>query len=308
MRNLRDRSLRAAIHLQPQIIGDGIAVGLLLNVATHAGAKRVFAHIGFQRADDRGTLLVGYLVERLQGLQRIDERRDDRVRALAGIELHGLLPIIEPLQPDAPFRMKVIGNLAFHPGREALVEPQIIPPLHGDQIPEPLMCHLVRRDDVSALAVAFAGDARVHQHLGLPGENRAPVLHGAKGHAGPGTCDEVELWQRKGRAEVVVVVVQDIGGSIEHEVCLRKIAALDHHADVDAVEHHLAAVAQRLAAVDAVYAATATLEITRAKEQQVRGHAGRGREVDVLQVPGQRFGFGHGHVRQRHEIGRQRRR
>ncbi len=31
----------------------------------------------------------------------------------------------------------------FHPAGEALIEPQVIPPHHSDEVPEPLMCQLV---------------------------------------------------------------------------------------------------------------------------------------------------------------------
>ena len=47
---------------------------------------------------------------------------------------------------DVPLRMHRRHRLGFHPGGKAFVEPEIVPPLHGHQVAEPLVRHLVRDD------------------------------------------------------------------------------------------------------------------------------------------------------------------
>src|SRR5438034_2649700 len=48
--------------------------------------------------------------------------------------------------PSPPLGKHRILSLRRHEGCEALVEPEIIPPLHSHQVPEPLMAHLVSDD------------------------------------------------------------------------------------------------------------------------------------------------------------------
>ena len=48
----------------------------------------------------------------------------------------------------------MVCRLVFHPGGEALVQPQIVPPGHGDEITEPLVSHFVRYRDEDVLFVS----------------------------------------------------------------------------------------------------------------------------------------------------------
>jgi len=85
------------------------------------------------------------------------------MRAVGGIGVHRLLHVALCLQPQFPLRMEVIDGLVLHPGGETLVEPQIIPPRHGDEITEPLVCHLVRDDHGDVLPITFGREARIDQ-------------------------------------------------------------------------------------------------------------------------------------------------
>ena len=58
-----------------------------------------------------------------------------------------------------PLRVQRFLDLAFHPGRETLVEPQIVPPVHGDEIAEPLVRHFVRDGGKHAPADPIADDS-----------------------------------------------------------------------------------------------------------------------------------------------------
>src|SRR3546814_11542515 len=48
--------------------------------------------------------------------------------------------------------MIMVGDLGRHPACKPLVEPEVVPPRHGDEIAEPLVRGLVRLDAVDRLA------------------------------------------------------------------------------------------------------------------------------------------------------------
>ncbi len=130
--DLGDRPVRRdLVQFAPQIVGDGIAIGVGGHVAAHAVAEGGLADIGLQHADHRLALVIGDLVEGAAGLQDVVDRGDDRVRAVAGVGLHGALLAGLGLQPDLPLRMEVVGGLILHPRGEALVQPKVVPPGHG---------------------------------------------------------------------------------------------------------------------------------------------------------------------------------
>ena len=49
-----------------------------------------------------------------------------------------------------------------------LIEPEMCPPLHGDQVPEPLVSCLVINHDGYILLTRLRGVGRVHQDAALP--------------------------------------------------------------------------------------------------------------------------------------------
>ena len=77
-------------------------------------------------------------------------------------------------------RVRVVGGPLGGPGggegRERLVEPQVVPPTHRHQVPEPHVRHLVQQDHGHVLALPERGAAAV-EHGVAPGD-AAPVLHG----------------------------------------------------------------------------------------------------------------------------------
>jgi len=91
------------------------------------------------------------------------------VRAVAGVGLHrGPCLAFSDCSQTCHSGVEVIGGLAAHPGGEAFVEPEIVPP--GPMVtrsPNQLVRHLVRDDREDLLLVPLGGDARVE-------EQRAP--------------------------------------------------------------------------------------------------------------------------------------
>jgi hypothetical protein len=87
-----------------------------------------------------------------------------------------------------PFRMQAVGGARFHPRGEAFVQPQVVPPRHGDQIAEPLVRDFVRGHQEGGFLVGLGGGARVEQHRVFESEDGAPVFHRAKDWLRPGAA------------------------------------------------------------------------------------------------------------------------
>ncbi len=104
-------------------------------------------------------------------------------------------------------------GFVLHPGGKAFVEPDVVPPLHGDQVAEPLVRHLMSDDDGDLLFGADGGGFGIEEQVGFAVGDGAEVLHGAGFEVGQ--RDQVELLERIGNAEVVVVVVQHVLGNID---------------------------------------------------------------------------------------------
>ncbi len=119
------------------------------------------------------------------------------------------------------------------PGGERLVQPQIVPPAHGDQVTEPHVRHLVQ-DRLGARLAGEVGDARP-EDVGLHERHAARVLHRAfleLGHE-----ELVVLAERVLDAERAVEEVEALPGHLEDlvgvEVGGQRLAA--EHAERDAV-------------------------------------------------------------------------
>ncbi len=66
---------------------------------------------------------------------------------LLRIVVEGVVEGLGVVLGEVPLGMPLGDGLVLHPGGEALVEPEVVPPLHGDHVAEPLVGHLVRDDD-----------------------------------------------------------------------------------------------------------------------------------------------------------------
>ena len=135
----------------------------------------------------RAALLVGDAVERASASLDGGDRLVDRMRGGAGVEVHRPLAALVGPQPDPPLGMEALARLGRHPVGERLVEPEVVPPGHGDQVAEPLVRDLVRDHAVDAPAGSRSGvRRRVDEQRGLGVDDRAPVLHRPAEAAGHG--------------------------------------------------------------------------------------------------------------------------
>ena len=183
--------------------------------------------------------------------------------------------------------MEVVGGLGLHPGGEALVEPEVVPPGHGDEIAEPLVCELVGDQAENAAPRGAGARRRIEQQAALAERDRAPVLHRAD--VALRNRDQVELRQRIFQAEIVVEVAQEADRAVEREASLRALAGGGDHADRDAFG-----------------LAGEPLELARREREQVGRHFRRGRERHLLQRRRDRLLAGDRHVADHRERARHR--
>src|SRR5213593_1250591 len=119
--------------------------------------------------------------------------------------------------PDFPLRVALVDGVVAHEGGEALVEPDVVPPFHRDQVAEPHVSNLMSNNPSYRLLRPDAG-ILVDMHENLAIGYRAPVLHRAISKLWD--SDLVQLGQLIGYAEVGFVVVEDFLGRLEAELCL----------------------------------------------------------------------------------------
>ena len=156
----------------------GVAVGEVLEVLLQAAEEVVEPDPGHELLEHRGALGVGDHVEvDLDGLEVVVVGRD-RVRAgqLVGA-VAGLLARVGEAGPGVGELGGLDLGVVAGPLGERLVEPQVVPPLHGDQVAEPHVRHLVQ-DHRAAELVERARLARARQVL-VAQRHGAGVLHRA---------------------------------------------------------------------------------------------------------------------------------
>ena len=129
-----------------QQVGQGrVAVGVRGEVLPHPGQEVLPADVGHELLENGRALGVGDPVE--VHLDRVDVRDVGRDRVRGG----ELVLLVRPRLPRGGERgpgLGPAGRLGLRggarPGRERLVQPQVVPPAHGDQVAEPHVRHLVQ--------------------------------------------------------------------------------------------------------------------------------------------------------------------
>mmetsp|Transcript_56910 Transcript_56910/g.123135 ORF Transcript_56910/g.123135 Transcript_56910/m.123135 type:complete len:248 (+) Transcript_56910:1473-2216(+) len=188
---------------------------MLLEVSPESILEVLRTQVGVCHSDHGGTLTVGYGVENLLDLLCTSDGHLDGVRASQSIQPQRAgLGVGRKLIPHAVVGKDLIRHVVFAPRRKALVEPEVVPPCHGHQVPEPLMSQLVRHYDAHSLHL-LPGCTLLDEEVHLAVGHKAPVLHGTCGKLGNG--HHIELWQRIGDAKVVIVAIQRLGSHLQGE-------------------------------------------------------------------------------------------
>ena len=196
-------------------------------------AERLRADEALDHAQHAGRLLVGDAVEHLVDLVGRFDLDPNRARRAQRVEPQRRLRVGRVIEFDLPFRTPHGERPARDPGGEALVQPDVVPPLHRHEVAEPLVRDLVRDDRRDVLAHAERGALRVDQQQPLAEGDRAGVLHRARGEVRD--RDDVELAERVLDAEVVVVEGELLLGGLERKRGQSELVRRRAHADRRAV-------------------------------------------------------------------------
>ncbi len=178
-----DVALGVARQRPQEVGGRGVAMAVLGQVRAHAllegrGAEPVLEH-----ADDGGALGVGDAVEGVDDVALAEHGLADLPRA------HQAVLAAHPVGARARLRLRVevgahgVHRQVLHPRGEGLVEPQVVPPRHGDEVAEPLVREFVR-DDVGVALLLPDGRAVVDVEVAVAEGDEARVLHGARAEVG----------------------------------------------------------------------------------------------------------------------------
>ena len=155
-------------------------------VLAGGGDEGVPADVRRQLLEHGGALGVGDPVKVLTGGLQIGDVGDDRMRG--GVLVLHIGPGFAARGEGGP-RAGVLGGLGHGQGAhvvgEGLLEPEVVPPRHGHQIPEPHVRHLVHDRVRPALELGLGGLGLEEVLLGEG--DQSGVLHGAEvvlGHEG----------------------------------------------------------------------------------------------------------------------------
>ena len=128
-----------------------VAVGVSLQIRVDPLLERIGADVALDHAQHGRALLVRDAVKGFVDLRRRGDLRVNRAGGLQRVEPERRLILLRFVDVDVPLRVRGGERLVGHPGGEPFVQPDVVPPLHGDEVAEPLMRHLVREDGCDRL-------------------------------------------------------------------------------------------------------------------------------------------------------------
>ena len=218
-----NRLSRNLFQRRPEVFGPGIAVLVGRQVPPEALPEHVGSQELLQHADNRGAFAIADGVKKLADLSRVFHFLLNWVGVFQTVQAQGPVGVhVHKLGPHGPFREKPVHGLGAHPRRKTFVEPQIVPPLHGHQVAEPHVGHLVGHHLGDSLPSSRRGVYRVYQQSGFPVGYGPPVFHRAGGKVRDG--DVVQFLQRVWDVEVFVEKRQKLDRGIQGKVPLLFVA------------------------------------------------------------------------------------
>ena len=234
-------------------------------IGLHAFAKGFRAEVVFNGQQHVAGLAVGNAVEHLVDFVGRFSLGADGARGGLRIQVERVLLLNGDDLRYMPLRMHGGNGLVLHPGGEAFVEPDVVPPLHGHQVAEPLVSHLVGDHQRHVFLGIHRRCFGIEEQVGFAVGDGAKVFHGSCLEVGQ--ANQIELLERVGNSEVGVVVVQYIFGNFDAIRSERNLVGRGAYADGDAV-----------------LAAAGALEVADQEREQIRTHFGSGPEVECMLV------------------------
>src|SRR5689334_5724780 len=129
----------------------------------------------------------------------------DRASVLEGIDIQRVARIQDVIEIHVPFRLPSLQRLGFQPGCESLLQPDVIPPLHGDKIAERLMGNLVGNDRTDLLVGVTGSVALIDEKRRIPESDGPGIFHGPSREVRQ--ANEIEFFERILNSEVVVEIL-----------------------------------------------------------------------------------------------------
>ncbi len=196
----RDGQARGVSEGLPEIGGLGVGEAVPLEVQAHALPEHGRAQVLLEHAERRGALLVREKIEHRHAIVRVPYFELDGPRRLEAVDRHRGRARHAESDPALPLRLPGVHGKQLHERGEGLVEPDAVPPGHGDEIAEPHVRHFVRDHVGDALELAVRGRGFVHEQRVLAEGDGAQVLHRARCEVGDG--EEIDLVARVRQAVV----------------------------------------------------------------------------------------------------------
>ena len=135
---------RGFLQRRPQVRRPRVLVGMPSQIHVQAGTKHAGREEVLKHPQHRSALAVTDRVKQLADLGRVCHFLFDRVRVLQAVEAERAVSVhVHELRPHRPFGEQPVHRLGAYPRGETLVEPQVVPPVHGHQVAEPHVRHLV---------------------------------------------------------------------------------------------------------------------------------------------------------------------
>src|ERR1044072_7530773 len=105
------------------------------------------------------------------------------------------------------------GAFAAHPRGKSFIEPEIVPPSHGHEIPKPHVRHLMCNDLINILLSLGGGVLRIEKKERLEIGDASPVFHGPTEASRNSDLIQFREWIR--HAKIIVVVLQNLLRGLE---------------------------------------------------------------------------------------------
>ena len=189
-----------------------------------------------QHAQHRAALFVGEQVEHAVGVAGRLHRVLDRAGVVQGIHVEGRRALQAELHPTLPLCVEGVHRHGAHEGGEGLVQPDAVPPAHGNQVAEPHVGDFVGDDVRHAHPLGLRRLLRVEEQQHLAEGDATQVFHGPEGEIGNG--DEVQLLAGVGDVVIRGKMTQGEGADLQREFRQVPLADGVHDAQRHAIHVH----------------------------------------------------------------------
>lgn len=231
-------SLGSSSKLSNELIECCILPRVLGEVSLQSFSEQVFTEQEYHLVQECSALSVADAIKDILGLSSVLNSASDRMGSILLVLAKSPELLIDE---DIPGKGEVLHALTLVHRHvrdgvgEGLVEPEVVPPFHRDQIAEPLMGDLVS-NCVEYVLLPVASEVLVSLNVVVVVGDASHILHGT--HGVVRTEDTVELVEGIGSVEDLFVkadgCLRDSEDIFLHLLCIlgQRLAAVDAHGEV----------------------------------------------------------------------------